>query len=55
MKEGSSHLTLIEIEYRNKDVYGAISETITHHKKATLHNCAFFVLSQNVLDFCLPF
>ena len=34
MKEGSSHLTLIEIEYRNKDVYGATSETITYFKQA---------------------
>ena len=36
MKEGSSQLTLIEIEYRNEDVYGATSETIIHHKQARL-------------------
>ena len=36
MKEGSSRLTLIEVKYRNKDVYGATGESITHHKQARL-------------------
>ena len=46
MKEGSSQLTLIEVKYRNKDVYGATGETITHHKQAWLHcTAAHFLCS----------